>query len=69
MKLQVEQNEMTKSSVEKKTPTFRTTGWRSVSFFGEDLAKRKTRRIYNGRGEFPSLATITTQRPILPSAH
>ena len=69
MKLHVEQNEMTKSSVEKKTPTFRTTGWRPVSFFGEDLAKRKTRRIYNGRGEFPSLATVMTQKTVLTSTH
>ncbi len=69
MKLQVEQNEMTKSSVEKKTTIFRTTGWRPVSFFGEDLAKRKTRRIYKGRGEFPSLASVLTQRPIIPSIH
>ena len=69
MKLQVEQNEMTKPSVEKKTPIFRTTGWRPVSFFGEDLAKRKTRRIYNGRGEFPSLATLMTQKTVLTSTH
>ena len=69
MKLKVEQNEIAKSSVDKKAPIFRTTGWRPVSFFGEDLAKRKTRRIYHGRGEFPSLATVMTQRPILPSTH
>jgi len=69
MKLQVEQNEMTKPSVEKKTPIFRTTGWRPVSFFGEDLAKRKTRRIYKGRGEFPSLATLMTQKTVLTSTH
>jgi hypothetical protein len=69
MKLQVEQNEIAKSTVDKKTPIFRTTGWRPVSFFGEDLTKRKTRRIYRERGEFPSLATLTTQRPILPSTH
>ena len=69
MKLQVEQNEMIKPSVEKKTTIFRTTGWRPVSFFGEDLAKRKTRRIYKGRGEFPSLASVLSQRAILPSTH
>ncbi|MBC8349420.1 MAG: hypothetical protein O3A82_00055 [Verrucomicrobia bacterium] len=67
MKLQTELNEIAKSSVDKKTPIFRTTGWRPVSFFGEDLAKRKTRSIYLGCGEFPSLANIMTQRPILPS--
>jgi hypothetical protein len=69
MKLQVEQNEIAKPSVDKKTPIFRTTGWRPVSFFGEDLTKRKTRRIYRERGEFPSLATLITQQPILPSTH
>ena len=69
MKLKVEQNEIAKSSVDKKTPIFRTTGWRPVSFFGEDLAKRKTRRIYNGRGEFPSLATVMTQKTVLTSTH
>jgi hypothetical protein len=69
MKLQVEQNGIAKSSEDKKTPIFRTTGWRPVSFFGEDLAKRKTRRIYNGRDECPSLATVLTQRPILPPTH
>ena len=69
MKLKVEQNEMARSSVDKKTPIFRTTSWRPVSFFGEDLAKRKTRRIYNGRGEFPSLSTVMTQKTILTSTH
>jgi hypothetical protein len=69
MKLQVEQNEMTRSSVDKKTPIFRTTGWRPVSFFGEDLTKRKTRRIYRERGEFPSLATVMTQKTVLTSTH
>ena len=69
MKLQVEQNEIAKSSVDKKAPIFRTTGWRPGSFFGEDLAKRKPRRIYNGRGEFPSLATGMTQKTVITSTH
>ena len=31
----------------------RTTCWRPVSFFGENLVKRKARRVYEGRGGFP----------------
>ena len=55
----IEAKEMGKS---KANQLFRTTGWRPVSFFGEGLAKRKARRVYEGRGGFPS-SNVSSNKP------
>ena len=55
MKPQVGKIETIEVPVDKVVSLFRTTGWRPVSFFGEGLAKRKARRVYEGRGGVPTL--------------
>ena len=55
--------------IDKVVPLFRTTGWRPVSFFGEGLAKRKARRVYEGRGGFPG-SNISSKKPAgNPTSH
>tara|TARA_A100001037_G_C14719913_1_gene444157 strand:- start:120 stop:329 length:210 start_codon:yes stop_codon:yes gene_type:complete len=50
MKPQVGKSTPSEAPAKQELPPFRTTSWRPVSFFGEGLAKRKARRVYERRG-------------------
>ena len=69
MKTLVGKIETREVPIDKVVLLFRTTDWRPVSFFGEELVKRKACRVYEGRGGFPSSSVSSSKQGGAPLSH